>query len=274
MNSERNPMTLQEIQKAELNLMILFDRVVRKHGLRYSLSAGTLLGAARHKGFIPWDDDIDVMMPRPDYEKLIQLNREHALWPEYAELCCLEDGTLESPYSKLFDRRTVVVEHNFTQKDVQSLWIDVFPVDGLPESRDRMERHYRRALNLCRMNVASVVKNGYGSGRLIILIKDIFVKPVTRVIGRKRIAERQKKLALVYPYERSQFCGMVTWAYDGPGQAVSPEEYDNLVEMLFEGQKFFAIPGWKQYLTGVFGDYMQLPPEEERITHELEAYWL
>ena len=88
------------------------------------------------------------------------------------------------------------------------------------------------------------------------------------------IAERQKKLALVYPYERSQFCGMVTWAYDGPGQAVSPEEYDNLVEMLFEGQKFFAIPGWKQYLTGVFGDYMQLPPEEERITHELEAYWL
>ena len=272
--SDGKQMSLKEIQNAELELMILFDRAVRKHGLRYSLSAGTLLGAVRHKGFIPWDDDIDVMMPRPDYEKLIRLNREERLWPEHVDLCSLEDGTLESPYSKLFDRRTAVVEHNFTQKDVRSLWIDIFPVDGLPEESRRLKRHYKRAMALCRMNVASVVRNGYGSGKLAILFKDIFMKPVSRMIGRKQIADRQKKLALLYPFERSELCGMVTWAYDGPGQAVSTEEYDKLAELPFEGQRFYVISCWEQYLTGVFGEYMHLPPEEERITHELEAYWL
>ncbi|MDO4206943.1 MAG: LicD family protein, partial [Lachnospiraceae bacterium] len=74
-------LSLAEIQKAELDIMVVFDQVARENNLKYSLCAGTLLGAVRHKGFIPWDDDIDVTMPRPDYEKLLQLNREKTLWP-------------------------------------------------------------------------------------------------------------------------------------------------------------------------------------------------
>lgn len=267
-------MSLQEIQQAELALMTLFDSVAREYGLRYSLCAGTLLGAVRHKGFIPWDDDIDVMMPRPDYEKLIRLNREKKLWPEHVESRCLEDGTLASPYMKLFDTRTKVVEHNFTQDDVQALWIDVFPVDGLPEGEKALRNHYRKAMMLCRMNVASVVRNGYGSSGIIILLKDVFMKPAARIIGRKRIAELQKKNAMQFPFGKTKNCGMVTWAYDGPGQALPFEEYDNLIEMPFEGHSFLGLPDWDKNLTGIFGDYMQLPPEEDRITHELEAYWL
>ncbi len=272
--SARKRMSLKEVQNTELALMILFDQTARRYGLRYSLSAGTLLGAVRHQGFIPWDDDIDIMMPRPDYEKLIRLNRKKKLWPEYMKLCCMEDGTLEAPYCKIFDRRTAIVEHNYTQKDVQSLWIDVFPVDGLPADSGQLKRLYQQAMMLCRLNVASVVHNGYGSGKLIILLKDVIMKPAAKLIGRKQIARMQRKLALRHPFDKSPLCGMVSWAYDGPGQAVSPKEYDDLVELPFEGQKFYSIPGWDHYLTGVFGDYMQLPPEEDRITHELEAYHL
>lgn len=269
-----NKMTLREIQMAELEIMIEFDRVARENGLKYALCAGTLLGAVRHKGFIPWDDDIDVTMPRPDYEKLIRLNRENPLFPPFLRLQCFEDGTLDSPYMKIFDTRTKIVEQNYTQKDVPSLWIDVFPVDGLPSDPKKLVRHYKKALNLCRLNVAAVVKRGYGSSRLVILIKDLFMKPLANLIGRKNISKRQKNLALKYPYGSSPLCGMVTWAYDGPGQALTPEEYETLVELPFEGHNFYAMKAWDKNLSGIFGDYMQLPPENERITHELEAYQL
>lgn len=265
-------LTLKEIQKTELEILIEFDRVARKYGLKYSFCGGSLLGAVRHKGFIPWDDDIDVCMPRPDYEKLIRLNRRESLWPEHLYLSSFEDGTLEAPYIKLFDRRTRIVEQHYTQKDVRSLWIDIFPVDGLPSDVKKIKRIYRRAMALCKMNVAAVVKNGYGSSGLIILIKDIFMKPLARLIGRKRISASLKKLALKYPYGKAPKCGLVTWAYDGPGQALTVREYENLVELPFEGHFFYATAEWDKNLSGIFGDYMQLPPEEDRITHDLEAY--
>ena len=136
----------------------------------------------------------------------------------------------------------------------------------------KKKSHYRWAMTLCRMNVAAVVKNGYGSSRLVILIKDIFMKPFAKLVGRRRIAKSQRKHALKYRYGKAPECGMVTWAYDGPGQALTVSEYETLVELPFEGHSFFAMSAWDKNLSGIFGDYMQLPPEEDRITHELEAY--
>ena len=267
-------MSLREIQLTELKLMTEFDKVARKYGLKYSLCAGTLLGAVRHKGFIPWDDDIDVSMPRPDYEKLVRLNRVHRLWSSRVVLKCHEDGTLEAPYMKLLDTGTKIKEKNFSQKDVDSLWIDIFPVDGLPSDEKLKKLHYHFAMNLCRLNVASVVRNGYGSSKAAILIKDIFMKPLARMIGRRKISAKQKELALRYPYKKSRLCGMVTWAYDGPGQALSRKEYEALTELPFEGHLFYATKAWDKNLKGIFGDYMKLPPVSERITHDLEAYLL
>lgn len=265
-------MSLREIQQTELELLIVFDRVAREQGLKYSLCAGTLLGAVRHQGFIPWDDDIDISMPRPDYEKLVMLNRERQLWPSNIRLCCLEDRTLDSPYMKLFDTRTEVIEQNFRQRDVSSLWIDVFPVDGLPDGDTALRRHYRWAMTLCKLNVASVVRIGYGSGPVIIILKDLIIRPFSRLVGRKRIAVAQRKFAMRYNYTETSRCGMVTWAYDGPGQALTREEYETLVELPFEGHLFFAMGAWDKNLSGIFGDYMCLPPEEDRNTHNLEAF--
>ena len=101
--TDMKKMTLKDIQDCELDMMIIFDEVCRKYNLRYSLCAGTLIGAVRHQGFIPWDDDIDISMPRPDYEKLIRLNRKRKLWPEHIRFASLEDGTLDAPFIKLFD---------------------------------------------------------------------------------------------------------------------------------------------------------------------------
>ena len=267
-------LSLREIQQRELDLMIEFDRIARKYNLKYSMWTGTLLGAVRHKGFIPWDDDIDVTMPRPDYERLIRLNKKKKLWSSHVKLKCFEDGNLDAPFMKLFDTDTVIKEDNFTQSDVKNLWIDIFPVDGLPTDRHKLKLLYHVALNLCRLNVASVVRNGYGSSKAVIIIKDLFMKPFANVVGRRNISKLQKKLAGLHPYKTSKLCGMVTWAYDGPGQALTKKEYETLVELPFEGHKFFAMSAWDKNLKGIFGDYMKLPPEEERITHNLEAYSL
>ena len=267
-------MTINEIQKRELELLKAFDSVARKYKIKYSLCAGTLLGAVRHKGFIPWDDDIDISVPRPDYARLIRLNRKKDLWPPHIKLSCFEDGTLDAPFMKIFDINTKIKEDNFKQNDVKHLWIDVFPVDGLPADKRRLRLLYHIALNLCRLNVASVVNNGYGSSKAVILIKDLFMKPFSNLVGRKNISTLQKKLAYLHPYKSSKFCGMVTWAYDGPGQALTKKEYETLVELPFEGYRFFAMSAWDKNLRGIFGDYMKLPPENERITHNLEAYSL
>lgn len=267
-----NKLTLKEIQQAELDIMIEFDKVARENGLKYALWAGTLIGAVRHHGFIPWDDDIDVTMPRPDYEKLIRLNKEKKLWPDHLELCCFEDGTLDTPFLKIYDRRTTVIEQNYNKGKTQSLWIDVFPVDGLPEDEKEIQKFYRKGLFLSKLNVLVAANNGFGKGRLKTLVKDIFLKPIAKLIGRRRIAEMQYKHGTKYPYETSPKCGMCTWAYDGPGQALTKEEYETLVELPFEGHYFYAMSAWDKNLRGIFGDYMQLPPESERITHDLEAY--
>ncbi|SEF54927.1 lipopolysaccharide cholinephosphotransferase [Eubacterium ruminantium] len=266
-------MTLKEIQETDLNLMVEFDKVCRKYGLRYTLCAGSLIGAIRHEGFIPWDDDVDISMPRPDYEKLIRLNRKNNLFPDYMRLACFEDGTLDAPYMKIFDTRTRIKEEHYKQKDVSSLWIDIFPVDGLPASERKTRFHYKIGMILVKLNIISVVKLGYGKSGLKIVLKAIFLRPLARLIGRKKIAKLQRKVALKYSYNHSPRCGMVSWAYDGPGQVVEKEKYENLIEVPFEGHKFYSMKGYDEYLTGIFGDYMTPPPEEDRLTHELEAYY-
>ena len=265
-------LTLDEIKKTELEILLYFDRICRKNGLKYSMCAGTLLGAVRHQGFIPWDDDIDLCMPRPDYEKLIELNRRGKLFPRHLELCCFEEGTLDSPYMKIMDRRTRIREENYTQKDVTSLWIDIFPMDGLPDSMIGTRLLYKTALNLCKLSVATVVHTGYGKTRLKRVLKPLGVTPVSRLIGRRRIGDWLTALAARNPYKERKYCGMVTWAWDGPGQRVRRKEFEKLVELPFEGHPIFAMSCWDKHLRGVFGDYMQLPPEEDRITHDLEVW--
>ncbi len=265
-------LTLEEVKQVELEILLVFDSVCRENGLKYSMCAGTLLGAVRHQGFIPWDDDIDLCMPRPDYDKLIRLSRGGKIFPEYLKLACFEEGTLDSPYMKIMDTRTGIREENYTQQDVQSLWIDVFPVDGLPDTWKETVRLYQKAQFLCKLSVATVVHAGYGKTLLKRVLKPLVVTPVSRMIGRRRIGEWLTGLAAKNPYEKRTYCGMVTWAWDGPGQRMKRSEFEQLIDLPFEGHPICAMSCWDSHLHGVFGDYMKLPPEEDRITHDLKAW--
>ena len=144
---EMKEMSLQEIKKIELNLLIEFDKLCKKNNLYYTLCGGTLLGAVRHKGFIPWDDDIDVIMPRGDYDKLLnEDNIDKTELPKYVEIANWKMGNMNYPFMKFMDKRTIINPKYVDDNKSNKIWIDVFPIDGNPKDEKQLRRLYKKSL--------------------------------------------------------------------------------------------------------------------------------
>ena len=144
-------MTLDEIHDVQIHILDKIDEICRHLNLRYSLGGGSLLGAVRHKGYIPWDDDIDIMLPRPDYETLLK-----AFYCKYPHLIIQDynsDIAYQLRWARIYDDRTLLISKN----TIDGVFVDVFPIDGLPplhEMKDYMDR-----LKRLRKNLAKVTKH-------------------------------------------------------------------------------------------------------------------
>lgn len=271
----KRELTLTEIQAREYELLKQFDAYCKRHGLTYCLCGGTLLGAVRHKGFIPWDDDIDLMMPREDYERLRDLSRGETVSD------CLRvryPGDAGYPYGfmKAVDTRTVVYERNITRDEQRTgLALDIFPLDRMYVSP------WKNRLLLTRVKFwIQVGKVGAGMVRaekdslkkrlrnlVMLLLRPIaacvsYEKAMARV---DRIASGRRTLA---PY----ILGNLGW----PNQwkDMFPKEvFDSYVDLDFGADKFPCPAGYDAYLTQLYGDYMRIPKEGERAAHSFRAYW-
>lgn len=255
---------LRELQMIEFEILSVFDSVCEEHGLTYYLAYGTLLGAVRHKGFIPWDDDIDLLMPRPDYEKLITLLSEGALPQEYS-FGDLDDPSYIYPYMKIFKGNTSVLEKKLESPFNESLiWIDVFPMDGLPESPIKRAYTFMITQTLRNLLYTAIVRTDHLEGKE--RFGTILLKPVSRLIGPHRISLLIDRNARRYRYEKSNHAGNVVWA-EGSKEAVDKTFFTPTVEILFEGKEFPAPERYQEHLHDQYGDYMQLPPEDQRASH-------
>lgn len=136
---------VKKLWAVELDLLAELDRVCKKHGLRYAANGGTLLGAIRHKGFIPWDDDIDVMMPRSDYEKLIKLAPTEFTSPYYLESIHSDPETLMW-FAKLKNSATAAIEYPYNPERNQGIFIDIFPLDNVADDGRKVLEQRKRAL--------------------------------------------------------------------------------------------------------------------------------
>ena len=264
-------LSTNEIRAAELDILHLLRRVCEENGLRFYLSGGTLLGAVRHQGFIPWDDDIDCCMPRPDYEKLRQMNRTQALFPPWIRLICFEDGTYDKPFMKLCDTRISVSTGFISETSAPYLWIDIMPYDGLPEDEDEVKEIYDRVGKVRRVMLAGLSRLGYGSNTFKKIIKPLVFRPVLKLVGVRNLSEKIAEIAKEHPYESSVNCGAVTWGLYGAGECLRKSEFEIPAEVRFEGFAFPTFSCWDRYLRGLYGDYMQLPPEEKRVAHKMHA---
>ena len=262
-------LSLREIQLAELGILEYFDQICRKNGLRYSLAGGTLLGAIRHKGFIPWDDDIDVCMPRPDYERFVRLFRGDGRYLLSCD-CDIKDIKIEYPFIKMMDRQVLVKQDK--TKEVPYCWIDIFPIDGFP-AEDREAFALIKKAKFYRSVGAYAVLNGYKfyEGK-----RSPFVFYIGRIFSclytRRRAFCNLIKLAKKYDYDDNESVGCVIWGVYGIGERMLKSEFEKFVDVEFEGHTFKAMSCWDSYLTGIYGDYMQLPPEEKRAYHGIKAY--
>lgn len=269
-------MTLKELQEMELGILKSFHNFCEEHNLRYYLSGGTLLGAIRHKGFIPWDDDIDLCMPRPDYMKLVQILNDgqldecHYLNTRYIDKDC------PSSIIRICDNRT---ELNFTEYKIEyriGCWIDIFPLDGLEDNTTKRYLHFKKMRVAIDLFICCLTKFGQKRRSKIVTILQYGLLPFLpfiRMIGYRRYLDWIDRIAKKCDYNTSEYVGVVG------GRAVEREamkkaDMEPAILVDFEGGKFYTMKNYDEYLTNLYGDYMSLPPENERNSrHIIEVYW-
>ena len=264
-----NYLTLEEIHGALLGLLTEFDRVCRAHGLRYTLAYGTLIGAIRHHGFIPWDDDIDVAMPRPDYEKLYALY--HAGELTFSEHFLLtEDRGKQAmyPFMKLLDDRFALT--SWSHREVPDLFIDIFPVDGAPQTEKQRAKLYRRRKFYNAINVLALWYVPEKKWSRVLRVIGFPFYLAAWGYGAARASRKAAMLARKNDFSACEESGV--FCYCLTKWTMPRESFERYCEVDFEGKRFMAIADYDAWLRKIYGDYMQLPPESKRHTHCITAY--
>lgn len=266
-------LNLQETQKMEFEILKEFDRICRKHGLRYTLGGGTLLGAVRHKGFIPWDDDIDVAMPRKDYQRFLHVAGKEL--PKHLIIHSPYNSYSRFSYTKIMDARTTYIEFPYAEEQELALYIDIFPLDGMVGTEEERKRRKDKvdALDrlLCRFKVARYKRKGeHGFRRIIWNI----IAGLNLLLPKYFLIHMLDRRATKYDFDESEYVGSIIGGAGGYKEMIRREEYEMTGEEEFEGCHFMTLKNTDLYLSNLYGDYMQLPPIEERRAHDNEFYLL
>ncbi len=264
-----------KIHEQEAKLLMMdelnqFDQFCDEHKLRYYLYYGTLLGAVRHQGFIPWDDDVDVAMPRPDYEKFLHLTK-NGFKADLSVISMLTDPHYQFPFAKIINRKTLLIE-KATNHHI-GVYIDVFPLDGLPSSEKDIKKHYQKI---------RVLRRFLRFGFLVIIAPDKKYKipmlyvatKVAKIIGSYRILRWIDQSAKAFDFDASAKIADVVWGY-GKREVMLKAEFLESEKIKFENLSLNAPVQAKQWLTQVYGDYMTPPPLDQQTSpHKINAFWL
>lgn len=262
-------MSLEDIKRVELDALIFFADKCKKNGLKYGLTSGTLLGAVRHGGFIPWDDDIDVIMPRNDYLRFIQLNKEED-WGKYKVFSPYDNKSSVYEYTKLMNTDTILIEGH--DKIESHVYMDIFPVDGVSKNR-LLRKIQSKCVKFLQIIYAATrrakYKKSYGNiiermgWSVINLLSGSHKKSITLALI--------DKMSHIVPFDKADYAAVIIG--QGEKEVFEKEEYMLDGKVMFENHEFNTYRNPKKYLAQFFGDYMKLPPEEQRKGHDNKAWF-
>ena len=251
-------MSLQELQKCEFDILTDFQEFCCKNNLKYYLGGGTLIGAVRHKGFIPWDDDIDVMMPRPDYNRFIELNPAGKLNENInIDNMHFNDDAMSSVI-RLYDIRTEVVFTNSRIRKKFGCWIDIYPLDGLADGEKERYRHFLKARIIMDLQILNDTKLGTKRRNKVITALQYFLVPILPIVyfvGHVRWNKLMEKLSTKYDYETAKYVGVLE-GRAGEKEAMLKSHLEPAVYVDFWGKKFTAMANYDEYLTNLYNNFL------------------
>ena len=270
-------MTLKEIQDISLDILRDVHEFCIANNIKYTLQGGTLLGAIRHKGFIPWDNDIDIAMPRPDYEKFIHSYSSQKGFYLFSRE--KNDGNdVYIAFSRICD-----MERTFTdcQKrpwvNVQTgVWIDLFPLDGAEESVRRCKRRIRKMRFYWSQGGILRMANHYSLSEMQGLKNKIYllIKKMFRPFCSYSVVDKHIKECKRCNYDSMSYYCNFSFLHYGIHERHNKKVLNNLVLMPFENEHFLCMEGYDEALKEKYGDYMQLPPKEKQVVvHGYNKYY-
>lgn len=265
---------IEDIKQLSFEVLCKVADVCEQYNISYSLTGGTLIGAVRHKGFIPWDDDIDIMMPRPDYDRFISIvGKEDYGFDLYSIETCGE--VYWYPFAKACHRDTILKEKATVDTGMElGVYVDIFPVDGIAKNAIVAKVRCVMFQFLHGLKITSRWKK-YKKSKL----RKWYYEPLRyicyllcKLLSQRWIDQIVERFTRKIPYQTSKFAGRLVGDF-GSKEIMKKSLFDNITQLEFEGRYFDVVEDYDFFLRKLYGDYMQLPSLEKRVTHhEFEAY--
>lgn len=258
-------LSIREIQLHTLEIMKVIDDIARKNNLKYTLFYGSLIGAVRHKGFIPWDDDLDIVMPREDYNKLETYFIEHGkdLLP-YKLFSYKTNSDYPFFINRICDTNYYMVADNEVPCGMGT-FIDIYPFDAA--GNGKVDFTYKRARFYSSMYYMKSRKKYVPAKRPIENMIKKVVYLISKLYTKEHLQNSLNRISSTYDYSTSEFVTCLVWGFVNNRPLFKKSDIEDLISVSFEDANFYIPKNYDEILTKYYGNYMELPPENERVGH-------